>query len=109
MEQLTPIKLRRGATTVVEIDMTGFDPKGGEFVLTLSDKKGKPQKEWRTNKAEVWSVLFPDEFTAGLKVGEGNYLYDIMHHVDGERFAKCEPSEVTVVMTAGGYQNEADA
>lgn len=109
MKQLPEIKLYRGATTVVNFGLSDFDMQDGKVVLTLSDKKGIPVKFWETDKAEVWSVVFENEFTAGLKIGEGKYIYDLMHHVNGEQFAQCEPSPVTVFPTAGGYWNEPNA
>ena len=105
MKQLTPINLRRGATTVLKINLTDFDMQGGYVELTISNKKGEPIKSWKTDEAHVWYVVIPNEFTAELKVGEGKYLYDIMWHIGEERFAQCEPSPVTVSLTAGGYQH----
>ena len=105
MEQLAPITLRKGATSVVSVDLTAFEMQGGSVVLAISDKKGKPLKTWETDKQEKWGITIPDEFTATLKVGEESYIYDIMHHIGEERFALCEPSPVKVLLTAGGYQN----
>lgn len=109
MEQLPAITLRKGATTVVQIDLSNFDMQGGYVALTISNKKGEPLKSWKTDEQKVWSVTFPDEFTADLKVSEENYLYDIMWHLNDERFAQCAPSPVIVEATAGGYPHDPDA
>lgn len=104
MEQCPTITLRKGATSVLQVDLTEFDMQGGSVVLTVSNRKGEPLKKWETSESRLWDVVIPDEFTATLKVGEDRYMYDIMWHIGEERFAQCEPSPVTVVLTAGGYQ-----
>lgn len=106
MEQLSPITLRKGASTVVQVDLTNFDMQGGYVALTMSDKKGSAIRSWKMDEARVWDVTIPDEFTAELKVGEDKYLYDIMWHLDEERFAQCAPSPVIVEATAGGYPHD---
>ena len=108
MEQLPAITLRKGATSVVSIDLTGFEMQGGYVALTVSDKKYSPLRSWKMDEARVWDIVIPDEFTADLKVGEENYLYDIMWHLGGERFAQCAPSPVKVEATAGGYPHDPD-
>lgn len=108
MEQLAPITLRKGATTVVQIDLTSFEMQGGYVALTISDKKGNALRSWKTDEQKVWSVTFTDEFTADLKVSADKYLYDIMWHLNEERFAQCAPSPVIVEATAGGYPHDPD-
>ena len=107
MEQLPTINLRKGATAAVRVNLTNFDMQGGHVTLTISDRRGNPKWEFEMDEARVWNVVIPDEFTATLKVGEDDYLYDIMCHVANERFAQCEPSPITVHLTAGGYQHVA--
>lgn len=111
MEQLPPIKLRKGATTVIQVDLTNFDMQGGYVALTVSEKVKKelqPLRSWKMDEQRVWYITIPDEFTAGLKVSTENYLYDIMWHLNDERFAQCAPSQVIVGATAGGYPHDPD-
>ena len=107
MEQLQPINLRKGATGLLQVDLTTFDMGGGFVALTISDKKG-PLRSWKMDEAKVWDLIIPDEFTATLKVSNETYQYDIMWHVNGERFAQCAPSQVIVEATAGGYPYDPD-
>lgn len=109
MEQLPTITLRKGATTVVQVDLSNFDMQGGYVALTISDKKGNPLKSWKMDEQRVWDITIPDEFTASLKVSTENYLYDIMWHLNDERFAQCAPSPVIVEATVGGYPYDPDA
>ena len=108
MEQLPAINLRKGATTVVQVDLSSFDMQGGYVALAISNKKGDPLKSWKMDERRVWDITIPDEFTADLKVSEDKYVYDIMWHLDEERFAQCAPSQVIVEATAGGYPHDPD-
>ena len=103
VEQFPTITLRKGATSVVEVDLSGFDMQGGTVVLAIADKKGRVLWSWEADESRVHYVTVPDEFTAGLKLGESRYVYDIMWHLNDERFAQCAPSPVIVEATAGGY------
>lgn len=104
------IKLRQGATSIVDLDLTDFDFQGGSVVMTMSRRGlfGNPLRTWEFTTAEVHSIVFEDEFTAGLRVGNHNYEYDIMWHLDEERFAQCAPSPIEVSRTVGGLQNDPD-
>lgn len=107
MEQYQAIRLMRGATSIVELDLADFDFQGGSVVLTMreSGRKGRVVRTWEFTTAEVHSIVFEDEFTATLDLGKHNYEYDIMWHLDGERFAQCAPSPIEVSRTVGGWQD----
>lgn len=109
MEQFEPIKLMQGATTVVNLDLADFDFQGGTVVLVMRELVGgKVLREWEFAEQGVHACVFEDEFTATLKLGKYEYEYDIMWHLDGERFAQCAPSPVEVCRTVGGYPHGAD-
>ena len=99
------IKLHKGATTIVEFDLTDFDFQGGYVMLTIKDAKENIIKEQRLDFKGINQVMFTDEFTANFKVGKGNYKYDLMWHIDNERFAQCLPSNIDVYSTVGGKEN----
>ena len=103
MEQFAPITLRKGATTVLQVDLTSFDMQGGFVVLTISDNKYTPLRSWKTDEQKLWTITIPDEFTSGLRVSKECYFYDVMWHLGDERFAQCAPSHVLVEATVGGY------
>ena len=98
------IRLYQGATSVVEIDLTNFDLQGGKIVFTMREKSGAKNviKTWEFDEAVKSTITFTDEFTAGLKQG-ANYEYDVMWHLNGERFPQCDPSGIVVSRTVGGY------
>lgn len=101
------IQLYQGATSVVEIDLSDFELQGGKIVVTMRSKSGKKEiiKTWEFDESSKHSLTFTDEFTATLKLGS-QYEYDIMWHLDGERFAQCDPSDINVSRTVGGWSNE---
>ena len=101
------IQLFQGATSVIEIDLTDFDLQGGEVVFTMRNKFGAKDivKTCTFSTSELHNIVFTDEFTATLKTGSG-YEYDIMHHLNEERFVQCEPTDIEVSRTVGGYQHE---
>lgn len=103
MEQYPAIKLMKGATSVVEVDLTDFDMQGGSVLLVMREKGGDVIREWELSEQGVHECVFEDEFTALLNVSKYNYEYDIMWHIDGERFAQCAPSPIEVTRTVGGY------
>ena len=106
MEKFECINLMRGATSIVQVDLTGFDLQGGTVVLTMSKVGGEVLRTWEFAEAGVHNVVFDDEFTASLMCGRYLYKYDIMWHLNGARFAQCLPSPVMVTDTAGGCQND---
>lgn len=110
MEKFQPILLKQGATTIVEIDLSDFDMSGGSVVLTMRkcNKSKRVVRTWEFTESKVHEVIFEDEFTATLDTGKFNYEYDIMWHLDGERFAQCAPSVIEVMRTVGGWPHEPD-
>lgn len=103
------IQLYQGATSMVEIDLSTFDLQGGTVVLTMRSKSGSKEviKTWEFKTADKHTIVFTDEFTANLKLGN-QYEYDVMWHLDDERFAQCEPSDINVSRTVGGWSNESN-
>lgn len=104
MAKYPTIQLCQGATSVVEIDLTNFELQGGKIVVTMRNKSGKKEviKTWEFDSAEKHEIVFTDEFTATLALG-ARYEYDIMWHINDERFAQCEPSDINVSRTVGGW------
>lgn len=99
-----PIRLRKGATSIVEVDLTSFDFQGGSVVVAFYDRlSGEVIKDWVFETPEVHHCVFEDEFTEALLTGSTAYQYDIMWHIDDERFAQCAPSPVIVEDTVGGF------
>lgn len=107
VQQYPAIKLMKGATTAVEVDLTDFDMQGGYVLMVVREACGCVVREWRFDERGTHVALFDDELTASMEVG-GSYEYDLMWHVDGERFAQCAPSPVEVSRTVGGYPHGAD-
>ena len=111
MEKYPTIYLHRGATSVVEFDLTDFDLQGGSVVVSMSARgmDGRPGRvinSWEFRTPEIHEAVFKDEFTATLEVGKKNYEYDVMWHLGEERFPQCAPSPIEVSYTVGGYGNE---
>lgn len=110
MAKYPTIQLYQGATSVVEIDLTNFELQGGKIVVTMRNKSGKKEviRTWEFDRAIKHEIVFTDEFTATLALG-ARYEYDIMWHLDDERFVQCEPSDINVSRTVGGWSNESSA
>lgn len=108
IETCPKIRLHQGAAAIVEIDLSDFDFQGGEVVFTMRKTFGSNDviKTCAFSAQEVAAIFFEDDFTACLKCGGENYEYDIMLHIDGERFALCDPSPVEVCRTVGGCTND---
>lgn len=108
MKQQPEIRLLQGATSIVELDLTGFELQGGKIVFTMrkARKDGEIIKTWEFETQETHNIVFSDEFTATLDTNSV-YEYDIMWHLDGERFAQCLPSPIRVTRTVGGYRDAA--
>ena len=109
MEQYPTIYLFKGATSIVEVDLSDFALQGGKIVLTVRRTKGACEvvKTWEFDKSGEHKVVFEDEFTATLEVGS-DYEYDFMWLLDGERFPQCLPSPIEVVRTVGGLPHGAE-
>lgn len=108
MNQLPPIILYKGATSVIDLDLSEFDMQGGYVLFVISESFGGVVRDWRFDESAVHAVVLEDEFTASLDESKTKYKYGIMHHVDGERFAQCSPSPVEVLNTVGGYPHGAE-
>ena len=105
LEKCECIRLQRGASAIVQVDLTGFELQGGSVVLTVTGPNGEVVKTFEFTEAGVQYIAFEDELTAGLMCGRYNYKYDIMWHYDGCRYAQCLPSPIVVTNTAGGCHN----
>lgn len=105
MEQCECLRLMKGATNIVQVDLTDFDMQGGSVVMTMSGPDNKAVKTWEFTEAGLFHVVIEDDFTAGLMCGNYNYKYDLMWHVDGCRYAQCLPSPIIVTNTVGGCHN----
>lgn len=110
MEQYPNIKLMQGATSIVELDLADFDFQGGSVVFTMRrcGRGDQVVRTWKFEEAAVHRIVFEDEFTATLDIGKHNYEYDVMWHLDGERFAQCAPAFVEVSRTVGGWRDGED-
>ena len=108
MKQKPEIRLLQGATKIVELDLTDFALQGGKIVFTMRKAKqgGEIIKTWEFETSNVHNIVFSDDFTATLDTNSV-YEYDIMWHLDGERFAQCLPSPIRVTHTVGGYRDDA--
>lgn len=104
------IRLYQGATSVVEIDLTNFDLQGGKVIFTMRSKSSEKEivKTWEFDESIKNTITFTDEFTAGLNLGNA-YEYDIMWHLNGERFPQCDPSPISVSRTVGGWPYGTDS
>lgn len=105
MEKCECIRLMKGTTTIVQVDLTGFDMQGGSVVLTMSGPHGEVIKTFAFTEAGVHYIAFDDELTKSLMCGRYEYEYDIMWHLNGYRYAQCLPSPIIVTNTAGGCHN----
>ena len=103
------IQLYQGATSVVEFDLSNFELQGGKIVITMRSKFGKKEvvKTWEYTRAIKHEIVFTDEFTSTLKLGN-LYEYDIMWHLDDERYVQCDPSDIKVSRTVGGWPHGID-
>lgn len=103
MEKYPTITLYKGATTIIRLDLTEMDMQGGSVVFTVRSKVNRALvKKWVFCESETYDITFSEEMTAQLMTGKGNYEYDIMWHIDGERFPQCGPSDIIVMHTVGG-------
>lgn len=97
------IYLYRGASSLIDFDFSNFEFQGGYVLLTVQDTQTKTNvKTYKFTKQEKTTVLFDDELTSNLKISSTRYKYDLMHHVDNERFPQCTPTPVVVFDTIGG-------
>lgn len=103
MNQFPTIYLDKGGTSVVDVDLTGYDFAGGNLVFTMKAKNSTTVlKEETFTTPGVHCLVFDCDFTKNLLVGKDVYEYDFFLHVDGERFKQCEPSPIVVGRNVGG-------
>lgn len=106
MNELETLVLYQGATMMFQIDLTGCELNGGKFVLCVREKdKNKPILVKEMTSADVHTVTIGTNITQNLIISEDKYEYDIMLHINGERFPQCSPSPVSVRKTVGGVRN----
>lgn len=104
LEKLDPIVLYRGATTILEIDLTEWDMRLGIFLLTVRDlEEDIIFKEFELTTSEKHQIIFKDDETINLVVGK-KYGYDIMMLIDEERYPQCSISPVKVVKVVGRHE-----
>lgn len=104
LEKFPTIRLQKGATSILGIDLTEFDFQGGTVVFTVQKSYcNEIVKEWEFSTPEVHAIVFEDDFTSTLKTGNKSYEYGITWRVDGERFSQCAPSNIEVGKTVGGF------
>lgn len=100
------IILYKGATSVVKLDLSNTQMNGGYFVLTIKETNNDdPIKEMMFDESKIYDVVFEDDFTKNLSTNK-SYQYDIMYHLDGERFPQCKPSPIVVYSVVGGLVDE---
>ena len=107
MNKYPAIELYKGATSVLDIDLSEFDFQGGKVVFTMKDKFRKGavmKKEFDTQDAH--QIVFDTQFTEGLAISDARYEYDLMWHIGDARYPQCAPSPVVVLKTVGGSQND---
>lgn len=108
MEELKPfptIKLYKGATSIVKFNFSKVQMDGGYLVFTMKKEHSKQVlMEIKFDEQKVYDVVFQADFTKNLYTSE-HYIYDIMLHLDDERFPLCDISHIVVQGTAGGKTN----
>lgn len=104
LEKLDTIVLYKGATTVLEIDLTEWDMRLGTFLLTVRDlEEDVIFKEFELTTSEKHQIVFKDDETINLSVDK-KYGYDIMMLVDEERYPQCSISPIKVIKVVGRYE-----
>lgn len=108
MKELETLKLFRGATSVIELDFTGFNFEDNSYCqLTIKKKYNEDiifQHDF--NKSIKYYVTFKDEFTVSLD--DDKYKYDIMYMLNDERYPQCSISDVIVDEVVNDYVGEFD-
>ena len=106
MQTLSQIQLYKGATSEVEFDLTNFViPEGGKVVFTIKAMgRNTPVFTTEFETSVKHTVVFSDEFTANLVLGQA-YEYDLMLHIGGERYPQCSPSKVILDRVVGNCDN----
>lgn len=100
------IKLYRGATTVVTLDLTDFDLRGGLILFSVEDENDELVFTQELTTNEPHEVIFSDEFTYSLI--DDTYSYDIMWVIGNSRYPQCLKSPIKVYDTVGGYRGNGE-
>lgn len=106
MNDKEQIKIARGATKILTVDLTGYEMnKGGSVIFVIREldrKKIVFTKEFKESK--VYTFEIPDDLTRRMKPNR-SYGYDFFYHLRGARFRITEIEKVTVSDTVGGDLN----
>lgn len=106
LKQYPEITLHKGASSIVKFDFSNIEMGDGFHVFTMKDKVNKTVlKSIRFDEAREYNIAFDDDFTKDLST-VGEYCYDIMYHLNENRFPRCAVSPIKVVETVGGRNNE---
>lgn len=108
MKELETLKLFRGATSVIELDFTGFNFESNSYCqLTIKKKYNEDiifQHDF--NKSIKYYVTFKDEFTVSLD--DDKYKYDIMYMLNDERYPQCSISNIIIDEVVNNYVGDYD-
>lgn len=106
MNKFNDLKLYRGATSVIELDFTGFVfAENSKCQLTIEKKYNNHviyQHDF--DKPIKYYITFKDEFTANLD--DDKYKYDIMYMLNDERYPQCEISDIYMEEVINNYNGE---
>ncbi len=103
MRELQSINIYKGATTVIEFDLSTFDFMGGSLVFTARDFRGNvfKREELKPGEDGVAFLEFAPKDTASTEVGQGRY--DLVLHLEDEiALVQCLPTRLEIVQTVGG-------
>lgn len=108
MKELETLKLYRGATSVIELDFTGFKFESNSYCQLTIKKKYNDDIVFQHNfdKSIKYYVTFKDEFTAGLY--DDKYDYDIMYILNEERYPQCSISDIVIDEVVNDYKGDFD-
>lgn len=109
MKELETLKLYRGATSVIELDFTGFNFESNSYCQLTIKKKYNDDIVFQHdfNKSIKYYVTFKDEFTAILD--DDKYEYDIMYILKDERYPQCSISDIVIDEVVNDYKGEFNA
>lgn len=108
MKELETLKLYRGATSVIELDFTGFNFESNSYCQLTIKKKYNDDIVFQHDfkKPIKYYVTFKDEFTVGLD--DNDYKYDIMYMLNEERYPQCSISDIVIDGVVNSYEGEFD-
>lgn len=109
LKVLEKLKLYRGATSVIELDFTGFTFENNSYCQLTIKKKYNDDIVFQHDfdKPIKYYVTFKDEFTASLD--DDKYKYDIMYMLDDERYPQCLISDIIIDEVVNNYKGEFNA